>query len=295
MGRVQRRTLLKALALTSATASLAACSTEEAPAATAAESASAQPTASPEAPTGTFEIESEKLDLSRGTDRPLPTTIWYPTTGGPFATILFSHGLTATPAEYETLLTGWAKAGFAVAAPAYPHTAGGVSDYNALDVINQPADASYVLTELLKRYPDQIDTDRIAAAGHSAGGVTTLGMFTGTRDTRLKAAVVLAGRQLVTTPLEGAATPILFVHGKRDDTVAIADARAVYDAMTWPKAFMTVTDGNHVATGTELRPISATSTDFWRWSLYGDEPSKSRLESDATAGGLATFEESLAE
>jgi dipeptidyl aminopeptidase/acylaminoacyl peptidase len=292
MGRVQRRTLLKALALTGATASLAACSTEPAssgPAATG-PAASASPTAT--VPTGTFAIESQKLELSRGADRPLPTTIWYPTTGGRFALILFSHGLTATPAEYEDLIKSWAEAGFAVAAPTYPHTAGGVSDYNPLDVVNQPADAGYVITELLKRYPDQIDSDRIAAAGHSAGGVTTLGMFTGTRDARLKAAVVLAGRQLVTTPLTGAATPFLFVHGKRDDTVAIADARAVYNAMTWPKAFLTVTDGNHVATDAELPVIARTSTDFWRWSLYGDEPSRARLRPDATAGGLATFEES---
>ncbi|WP_203815440.1 alpha/beta hydrolase family protein [Paractinoplanes ferrugineus] len=286
---MQRRTLLKALALTGATASLAACSTEPAPAAQ--PSASAAPATT--APTGTFAIESEKLELSRGSDRPLPTTIWYPTSGGPFALILFSHGLTATPSEYETLLIAWAKAGFAVAAPAYPHTSAGVRDYNALDVLNQPADASYVITELLQRYPGQIDTDRIAAAGHSAGGVTTLGMLSGTRDTRLKAAVVLAGRQLVTTPLQGAATPILFVHGKLDDTVAIADARSVYNAMTWPKAFMTVTRGNHVATSAELPAIAATSTDFWRWSLFADETAKSRLAADATEGGLATFEESL--
>jgi fermentation-respiration switch protein FrsA (DUF1100 family) len=93
----------------------------------------------------------------------------------------------------------------------------------------------------------------------------------------------------------GTPTPMLFVHGKRDDTVAIADARAVYDNLSWPKAFLTVTDGNHVATEAELPVIAETSTDFWRWSLYGDDSAKSRLQSDATKGDLATFTESLGE
>ncbi|MEU4238105.1 prolyl oligopeptidase family serine peptidase [Actinoplanes sp. NPDC026619] len=293
---MHRRTMLKAMVVTGATAAAAACSTTQSPAAQpAAQPAEGKPSSAPavkKAPTGTFKVETTKLSLSRGT-RALPTTIWRPTTGGPFPLILFSHGLTATPSEYADLITTWAKAGFVVAAPAYPHTAGGVRDFNELDVLNQPADASYVITEVVKRLGNTIDADRIAAAGHSAGGVTTLGMFTGTRDARLRAAVVLAGRQLITTPLEGAATPILFVHGKRDDTVAYVDGRAVYNALTWPKAFLTVTRGNHVASDTELPVIAATSTDFWRWSLYGDEAARSRLKSDATRGGLATFESRL--
>jgi hypothetical protein len=67
----------------------------------------------------------------------------------------------------------------------------------------------------------------------------------------------------------------------------------VYTALTWPKAFLTVTRGKHVATDAELPVIATTSTDFWRWSLYGDEAARSRLKSDATRGGLATFESRL--
>ena len=60
--------------------------------------------------------------LSRGKDRPLPTTVWYPAVGtagrapargsrpptGPFPVVLFSHGLTAQPSDYSAMLTRWA-------------------------------------------------------------------------------------------------------------------------------------------------------------------------------------------
>lgn len=180
-----------------------------------------------------------------------------------------------------------------VAAPAFPHTAGGVPDFNPLDLVNQPTDVGYVITQVVARLPKLVRPDRIAAAGHSAGGITTLGMFAGARDERLKAGLVLSGRQLVTTPLAGAPAPMLFVHGKLDPTVAYADGRAAFDVVRWPKAFLTVTKGGHIATGAALDVIAATSTDFWRWSLYGDRAAKSRLPRDATRGGLATLTDRL--
>lgn len=240
------------------------------------------------APTTRFAVRRNRLDLRRD-DRPLPTTIWSPRAEGRYPLILFSHGLTASPDGYETLLTAWARAGFVVAAPAYPHTSSGVREFNPLDVLNQPADASYVITQLVSRGKH----DRIAAAGHSAGGITTIGLFTSARDERLRAGVVLAGRQVVPSPFTGAEVPLLFVHGRRDKTVAYAEGRAAYDALTWPKALLTFPDGGHEATGDELDVVAATSTEFWRWSLYGDGAAKSRIARDAGQGGLATLSNRL--
>ena len=62
--------------------------------------------------------------------------------------VVFSHGLDGRPDDYQVLLTRWAAAGFVVAAPTFPHTGRG-SDGNMLDVLNQPADVSYVLTQVL--------------------------------------------------------------------------------------------------------------------------------------------------
>lgn len=292
MGPVSfRRTVVWLVAL-GVTATLGACSTEAAPRVAAAPSASPAPTRAPKsghAPAARLALGVRTLTLSRGADRPLPTTVWYPKTGGPYPMILFSHGLTARPADYAELLTTWARAGFVVAAPTYPHTSRGVRDFQVLDVLNQPADATYVITQVLAALGDRVDPRRVAAAGHSAGGVTTLSMFGGSRDKRLVAGVVLAGRQVLGGPFTGPAAPLLFVHGKQDQTVAYADGRAAYDTVTWPKAFLTVTGGGHTPAGQELRVVATTTTDFWRWSLYGDAAAGKRLGADATTGHLATL------
>ncbi|WP_051808485.1 alpha/beta hydrolase family protein [Actinoplanes subtropicus] len=248
------------------------------------------PAAPHQAPSRIFPVKTERLSLARGADRPLPTTIWRPTTAGTYPLILFSHGLETTPADYRELLTTWAKAGFVVAAPTYPHTAAGVADFNPVDLLYQPLDAEYVITQVAKRLGP---VGPIAAAGHSGGGVTTLGMFSGNRDERLKAGVIMAGRQIITTPLSGPSAPLLFVHGKRDQVIDYADGHAVYAAVTWPKAFLTVTDGGHVPTGAELAVVATTSTDLLRWSLYGDAAAKKRLPRDATRGNLAALEDRL--
>ncbi|MEV4349545.1 chlorophyllase [Actinoplanes sp. NPDC049596] len=236
---------------------------------------------------------TRRLALERGADRPLPTTVWVPEGDGVFPLILFSHGLTASPNTYADLLSSWARAGFVVAAPAYPHTSAESGQVNVLDVLNQPADASYVVTEVLSRLKGRVDAGRVAAAGHSAGGITTIGMFSSARDERLISGVVLAGRQVLASPFGGAEAPLLFVHGRQDRVVGYSDGRAAYDAVPWPKAFLSVTRGGHIATGPAFDVVAATTTDFWRWSLYGDPTARRRLAADAKRGGVATLDDKL--
>lgn len=214
--------------------------------------------------------------------------------------MLFSHGLTSEPSAYASVLREWARAGFVVAAPAYPHTSYGVADFDALDVMNQPADASEVITGMLALndkdgdpLQGRIDTDRVAAAGHSAGGITTIGMFSGNRDERLDAGIVLAGREALPAPFSGDPAPMLFVHGKLDRTVKYAEGLAAFDAVPWPKAMMAVTEGGHVAITKDFQPVITTTTDFLRYGLYGDETAKDRLKSDATKGQRATLIDEL--
>jgi fermentation-respiration switch protein FrsA (DUF1100 family) len=275
--------------------------------------ATASPAASPApAPTGraprqAFDVDTRQLRLSRGADRPLPVTIWYPDAdAGRFPVILFSHGLTGTPRDYTPLLERWASAGFVVAAPTYPYTSRGAARVDALDVINQPADATYVLTEVLKldrRAGDalrgRLATDRLAAAGHSAGGITTIGLFSVARDERLDAGVVLAGSALgVGLGFTGPPAPLLFVHGQQDSVVSYASGKAAYDSVPWPKALLTLPDGDHgqslLREGNRAFDVVADSTlDFWRWSLYGDAEAKRRLPDDATSTGVGTLDDQL--
>ncbi len=68
--------------------------------------------------------------------RTLRTYVWYPSQGpangsdrrdapaarsdGPFPLIVFGHGFAVTPMLYAPLLRAWARAGYVVAAPAFP-------------------------------------------------------------------------------------------------------------------------------------------------------------------------------
>jgi len=268
------------------------------------------------APTDAFAVGSRTLDLNRGGQRPLAVTVWYPVAGdsarsgspvadGRFPVVVFSHGLGGLPSDYEPVLVEWAAAGFVVAAPAYPHTSRGAASTNVLDVINQPADASYLVTELLARdtrpedpFAGHLDVDRVAAAGHSAGGITTVGLFTVGRDDRLDAGIVLAGSALgVGTAFSGAVAPQLFVHGELDDVVTYASGKAAYDQVPWPKAMLSLPEGDH---GQSLfRPgnpafdvVIETTTDFLRWTLYGDPAARQRLSADPPTS-VAVFDNRL--
>ncbi|MFJ8687996.1 alpha/beta hydrolase family protein [Micromonospora wenchangensis] len=270
------------------------------------------------APTRAFAVGVRELRLNRGGDRPLPVTLWYPARGtadgaarrdatvaaGRFPVVAFSHGLDGRPADYRALTTRWAAAGFVVAAPMFPHTGKG-TDGSVLDVLNQPADVSYVLDKVLALdaaagdpLRGRLATDRVAAAGHSAGGVTTIGLFTTGRDERLRAGVVLAGTGLgVGTAFAGAAAPQLFVHGRADEVVDYAAGRAVYDAVPWPKAMLSLTRGDHgralLGDDTALRVVSDTTIEFLRWTLYGDAAARDRLPASAARGDIATLDDRL--
>jgi predicted dienelactone hydrolase len=101
---------------------------------------------------------------------------------GPHPLVVFAHGFDETPATYASLLHYWASAGFVVAAPLFPrtnvHAPGGPDE---ADVVNQPADISFVISNLLALDADSssplhalIDAGRIAVAGHSDGAETAL-------------------------------------------------------------------------------------------------------------------------
>jgi len=305
-GRMSRRTVAFLLASFAVLGGLFSCSDEGRPAAAEpSASAGAAPTptagASSGAPAEDFELTVRHLDLSRGKGRPLPTTVWFPERGaGPFPVIVFSHGLASEPSAYSALLTRWARAGFVVAAPAFPHTHYRVKDFRPLDVANQPADASYVLTQVLALnaksgdpLEHRLDTSRVAAAGHSAGGITTIGLFTAARDQRLIAGIVLSGEQVLPAPFTGPSAALLFVHGKLDKTVPYQNGLDAYRAVPWPKAMMTVTKGGHVTLTKQFGPVLDATTDFWRWSLYGDAAAKARLKADVTKGGTSTLVDDL--
>jgi dienelactone hydrolase len=250
--------------------------------------------------------------FSRGKDRPLPTTVWYPASGTPhrgssrvindarpaagrYPLIVWSHGFYSFPEQQQTITQLFAASGFVVVAPLYPYTKKGTKHFNKNDVPNQSVDASFTISKMLEAgnpLSAHIDPARMAAAGHSGGGTTTNGLFTKRRDPRLKAAIVVSGRPL--GAYTGTPAPMLFIHGDKDPVVAYSQGRQAYGAVSWPKAFLTMVKTEHgAALGEPDRghtQVMLTMLDFLRWALDHDTAARDRLPHDATLAGSSKFE-----
>ncbi len=193
--------------------------------------------------------------------RTLQTSILYPATGtptakpvanlpashngGPFPLIVFAHGLDSNAIIYFPLIAEWAEAGFVVVAPTFPlsnlFAPGGDT---AKDLVNQPGDMSFVLTQALRLSAQKgnllsgmIDPRRIAAVGHSLGAMTVLAWAENTccEDHRVDAAVIIDGTESTFGNgkfFEGRTVPILVLHGTADQTIPYANGEKIYDDAT---------------------------------------------------------------
>jgi fermentation-respiration switch protein FrsA (DUF1100 family) len=257
-------------------------------------------------------------DFAGAIDRTLDTVIWYPATGtasvedevaistpdaeldtehGPYPLVLLSHGWTANPGVYQVLGRTWASAGYIVAAPAYP-----LSNTNAPggpiigDVENQPADASFVIDQVLAdaTLGPVIDVDHIGAAGHSLGAITTFGLVFADccRDDRIDAAIPMSGIAGLVDDGENYfrddAVPVLVLHGTADTTVPYGSSVDAYAKARAPKAFVTFADGDHIwpyiggtadARRVAFQEMTTAWFDLW---LKGDTTGMERLR-DAVA------------
>ena len=247
-----------------------------------------------------YAVGQRELDLSRG-DRKLRTVLLYPAAGtegdpiragaapaqGRFPVVLYSHGLHGTPERYVPAAASWAAAGFVVALPAYPYTSAEAEEYRREDLRNQPEDAAFVIRKVRdlgrengERLQGRIDGDHVAAVGHSAGGYTTNGLFTEDHDPRLKAGIVLAG-WMAPGAFHGAPARMLFIHGDSDPVVPVADSRAAYDQVPWPKAYVLLPRNHHAAymlPGNRGFPeMESLVTDFLRWTLKDDPAAGDRF------------------
>ena len=170
--------------------------------------------------------------------RALATGIWYPlaqrsagalAAAGPFPLIVFAPGFMQCGSPYSDLLRAWASAGYVVAVVNFPRTdcRVGTAAYEP-DLVNQPADMSYVLSRLLALsaqphdvFSGLLNRDEIAAAGQSDGGDTVAALAANAccTDHRLKGVAVLSGAEW--PPMPGryfpyGAPPMMFVQGTAD-------------------------------------------------------------------------------
>jgi predicted dienelactone hydrolase len=290
------------------------------------------------APIGTYAVGVKSttfVDTTRPTDangrapalptRALLTAIYYPAEGrpndkpvenatinrkrGPYPLILFTHGLYARGVFYHDVLEAWASAGYVVAAPDYPlsnqNTPGGVSfGRGVADAKNQPADASFVISQVIKdkQLGEIVDPKRIGASGHSLGGITTYGLAYSAccRDKRVKAAVPMSGLGGIPAPIDqyfqNVRTPLLALHGNSDGTVPIANDLDTFTRAQPPKFFMTFLGAAHVTpflggTDPQATVLKQSTVDFWDRYLKGDKAALDKLRTDGNLAGSTTLEE----
>jgi len=285
-----------------------------------------QATPAPAAPRQQLAVEERTetfIDRSRTTEphatvvasdvRTLPTRILSPTDGQPgrpYPLLVFAHGSGGLGKGYDVLLRTWAAAGYVVAAPAFPIARDSAEAGEwTLDLPKLPGDMTFVINEVLRLNADAtsplrgaIDPAQIGVAGHSMGGMTTLAVAGNTccHDTRVKAAVILAGRE---TPFGSnqfwsrIITPILLVHGDADYNVTYADGRRAYANAPPPRFLLTLLNGDHGEpyTGDPDNPqadlVTGATIDFLDHYLRGAADGLTRLQARANAQGVAKLEQ----
>ena len=273
------------------------------------------------------------VDTTRPTEgiapsRSLVTALYYPAqgpptdqptanappdaSGGPYPLILFSHGLGARGVFYQDVIKTFVSAGYVVAAPDYPlsnaNAPGGANFGRAIgDTKNQPADASFVISEAIKLDKDGkqlggIDAKRIGASGHSLGGITTYGLAYSAccRDKRIKAAIPMSGLAGVVEPgdqyFQDGATPLLGTHGNADGTVPYAAGKQAYTNAQPPKFLLTFIGAGHVSpflggNDAQATVLKKSTVDFWDRYLKGDKAALDKLRTDGNLAGSTTLEE----
>ena len=252
--------------------------------------------------------------------RPLVTVIRYPAIGdpsrvdgvddpaatasGPFPLVVFGHGFDSSPQVYARLLQAWASAGYVVAAPVFPRSnrdAPGGADES--DIVNQPADMSFVITQVLAAsaaahgiLSGLVDPHEVAVAGQSDGAATALATAYDTRylDRRVDAAVILSGAEIMPGRyFRGSNPPLLATQGTDDKVNLPKYTNQFFRAAHTPKFLLRLLGARHIGPYTDEQPqlgvvervtlaflgrylkrLPGTRAQLW---LAGDRPGVARL------------------
>jgi predicted dienelactone hydrolase len=195
--------------------------------------------------------------------RTVRTLIWQPATRTPLPLLVMAHGFDSLPEWFDALASTIAAAGFVVAAPAFPvtnHNAPGDSLNKLADAGQQPADMSFVITQLLAAGATPGDTldgriiaDDVAVLGLSLGGTTVIALTRKDccRDPRVRASLLFAAApidilaRLFGTDAIAAGPPTLVAHGTADRTLPYAGSQLLYAQIDAPKVFLGIAGADH--------------------------------------------------
>ena len=268
--------------------------------------------------------DTRKILLPDGTEEPrvLLTYVRYPTLGsptqvdlrdapaaradGPFPLVVFGHGFDVTPALYARLLQAWARAGFVVAAPVFPlENADAPGGPDESDLVNQPADMSFVISRLLAAsgantgpLAGLIDPRRVAVAGQSDGGDSALAVAYDPRfrDQRVDAAIILSGAEI---PAEGSfvfptnGPALLATQGTADTINPPAATETFFEAAHRPKYLLSLLGAEHLPPYSDEQPqltvVEHVTTAFLKGYLEHDPTALRELPRLGNATGIASL------
>jgi len=209
-------------------------------------------------------------------DRTLRVVLWLPAGATGLPLLIMAHGFGGLPEKFDAFARAVARAGFVVAAPAFPLTnqdAPGGHDPGFRDFVNQPADISFVVTRLFDAtqasgdpLAGRLDPVKVAVLGHSLGGTAVVGLTRKSccRDDRIRATILVAAAVPLAIafgldPISTEHPPTLLIHGTADRSVDYSVSATFFDQIDPPRYLLGLTGAGHseALESQEMPPIAA--------------------------------------
>lgn len=224
---------------------------------------------------------------------------------GPLPLIVFGPGFQQCDGPYTGLLKAWASAGYVVAAVNFPESDCLVrSSATESDMVNQPADMSYVITKMKELsaaphglFAGALNPREIAVSGQSDGGdtVAALGANTCCTDHRVRAVAVLSGAQWPQMPGKFFSTrpaPMLFVQGSADTVNVPGCSAAMYRAdRAHQRFYLNLLGANHLVPYWGVNPyeriVARVSIAFFNRFLLGQLAAGPAMSEHGNVAGLS--------
>ncbi|MGZ6993927.1 MAG: alpha/beta hydrolase family protein [Acidimicrobiia bacterium] len=175
-------------------------------------------------------------------------------TDGPFPLVIFSHGAGGWRGVYGYPLSGIASWGFVVASTDYAEygllaqfSGGGSGGAAQSATVNAAATATVDLMTAENRDGQSrlhaaVDTKRIGAIGHSAGGGTMFGLLDDPRVGAIVGWAPVGPKPPVTSD-----TPTMVIGGEQDIAITPASATRTYESLQPPKRLVEIGKMGHNA------------------------------------------------
>lgn len=180
---------------------------------------------------------------------------------GAFPIVLFSHGSSGVRMQSTFLTVYLASHGYVVASPDHLGNtlsdailgAGTAEQFESLGL--RPDDMGFVLAYLQELPADDalgaiVDDERVGAAGHSFGALTTLRLLAQGRPIDVAVAQAPPGFDVVwfgglPVQPEEIEVPVMLQAGAVDMTTPLADAESIFERLGAPRSLLTVSTAGH--------------------------------------------------